>query len=140
MNDPDAAYCELDGTPLAGPVAPPPMAPIATGALVMPDQTEITLPQTTKVFGRNDFVRYAKSSEDAKQISRAHFTITQENGEFYLHDGGPDPHNAQAWKSSINQSRINGVALSPGAKQKLNNNDTIDVAQLGYLTITFKCR
>jgi predicted component of type VI protein secretion system len=103
----------------------------------MPDQSEVTLPQT-RVFGRSDLIRYLKP-ENAKEVSRAHFTIVQEGGAFYLQDGGPDPQNLQAWKPSINRTSVNGLLLEPGGKRKLNTNDVIDVSQLG-LNLTFKTR
>ena len=77
--------------------------------------------------------------ENAKEVSRAHFTIVQESGEFYLQDGGPDPKNRQAWKRSVNGTSVNGALLEPSAKQKLNTNDVIDVSQLG-INLTFKTR
>jgi predicted component of type VI protein secretion system len=90
------------------------------------------------VFGRRDLMRYLKS-ENTKEVSRAHFTIMQEGGAFYLRDGGPDPKNPQVWKPSVNRTSINGTILQPGTKQKLNTNDVIDVSQLG-LNLTFKTR
>lgn len=148
MNDPGSFFCELDGTPLSSVTVPPtPSAFEATipppivgpvGVLVMPDQSETTLPQTSRVFGRSDLIKYLKP-ENAKEVSRAHFTIMQESGSFYLKDGGPDPKDPQAWKPSINRTSINGVLLDPGAKQKLNTNDVIDISQLG-LNLTFKAR
>ncbi len=102
----------------------------------MPDQSNMPLPATTRVFGRTDFLRYIKP-ENAKEISRVHFTVTQENGVFYVQDGGPDPNNPQAWKGSVNKTSVNGVLLQSGVKQRLNPNDVIDVAQLG-LNLVFK--
>jgi pSer/pThr/pTyr-binding forkhead associated (FHA) protein len=143
MNEPDASFCEIDGTPLSRvypspPSAPPSPMPISgsIGVFVMPDQTEVTLPQTTRVFGRSDLIRFLKP-ENVKEVSRAHFTITQESGSFYIQDGGPDANNPQAWKASINHTSVNGVVLQPGAKHRLNNNDVIDVSQLG-INLTFK--
>jgi len=104
----------------------------------MPDQTEVALPQTTRVFGRSDLIRYLKP-ETAKEVSRAHFTIAPESGSYYIQDGGPDSNDPQTWKASINHTSVNGVVLQPGAKQKLNSNDVIDVAQLG-INLTFKVR
>jgi len=142
MNESDAFFCEGDGTPLqrAGAAVFPAggVAPIANGVVVMPDQSELPLPATTRVFGRTDFLRYIKP-ENAKEISRAHFTVTQENGVFYVQDGGPDPKNQQAWKTSVNRTSVNGVLLQPGVKQRLNSNDVIDVAQLG-LNLVFKMK
>jgi hypothetical protein len=132
INEPDALFCERDGTPLSAPL------PGAQGVLVMPDQSEITLPQTGRTLGRSDLLKYAKP-ENTKEISRGHFTITQEQGAFYVQDGGPDPANPNAWKPSKNGTAVNGVVLGPASKQKLNPNDVIDVAQLG-LNMTFKSR
>lgn len=108
------------------------------GFLVMPDQSETPLPATTRVFGRTDFLHHVKP-ENMKEISRTHFTVTQENGAFYIQDGGQDPSNPSAWKASVNKTSVNGIILQPGAKQKLNSNDVIDVAQLG-LNLVFKTR
>lgn len=109
-----------------------------SGMFVMPDQSEMPLPATTRVFGRTDFLRYIKP-ENAKEISRVHFTVTQENGVFYVQDGGHDPNNPVAWKGSVNKTTVNGVILQPGVKQRLNPNDVLDVAQLG-LNLVFKNR
>jgi hypothetical protein len=134
MNESDASFCERDGTPLGrgGPGTG------VSGLLVMPDKSETPLPATTRVFGRTDFIRHIKP-DNAKEISRAHFTITQESGVFYIQDGGQDPTNPSAWKPSVNKTSVNGVMLQPNAKQRLNPNDVIDVAQLG-LNIVFKTR
>lgn len=144
MNEPDSSFCEIDGTPLSrAPIQAPgqviaQVAPIGpAGILVMPDKSELTLPQTSRVFGRSDLLKYLKA-ENAKEVSRAHFTITQESGAFYIQDGGADP-NTQAWKPSINHTSVNGALLQPGSKQKLNSNDVIDVSQLG-LNLVFKTR
>lgn len=144
MNEPDASFCEIDGTPLSRAPMQPAGQPIAqvvpigpVGLLVMPDKSELTLPQTNRVFGRSDLLKYLKA-ENAKEVSRVHFTITQENGVFYVQDGGADP-NTQAWKPSVNHTSVNGALLQPGSKQKLNSNDVIDVSQLG-LNLVFKTR
>jgi FHA domain len=137
MNEQDASFCERDGTPLGrGGVPPVPTPGPLVAFLLMPDQSQMPLPATTRVFGRTDFVRYVKP-ENAKEISRGHFTVTQANGVFFIQDGGQDPKDPSAWKSSINRTSVNGVILQPGAKQKLNLNDVIDVAQLG-LNLVFK--
>jgi len=118
-----------------------PVAPTMSqviGVVTMPDQSELQLPATTRVFGRTDFLRYIKP-DNAKEISRAHFTVTQENGVFYVQDGGPDPKNQQVWKTSVNRTTVNGVLLQPGVRQQLNSNDVIDVAQLG-LNLVFKIK
>lgn len=104
----------------------------------MPDRSEVTIQQTRRVLGRKDLNKFLKP-ENAKEVSRVHFTIVQENGEFYLQDGGPDPKNRQAWKRSVNGTSVNGALLEPSAKQKLNTNDVIDVSQLG-INLTFKTR
>lgn len=137
MNEPDSVFCEQDGTSLQGASAPIQQAvPTVEAALVMPDQSEVRLAQTSRVFGRSDFIRHLKP-ENAKEVSRGHFTITQENGVFFLQDGGADPNSPNAWKPSVNRTSINGVVLEPGGKRKLSNNDVIDVASLG-LNLTFK--
>jgi hypothetical protein len=135
MNEHDASFCERDGTPLGRSGGIPPPGPLIA-FLVMPDQSQMPLPATTRVFRRGDFVRYVKE-ENAKEISREHFTVTQENGVFYIRDGAQDPKDPSAWKPSVNRTSVNGVILQPGAKQKLNPNDVIDVAQLG-LNLIFR--
>ena len=77
--------------------------------------------------------------DNVKEVSRAHFTITQEGGAFYIKDGGPDPNNPNGWKPSVNRTILNGTALDAGEKRKLKDNDVIDVASLG-LNMTFKTR
>lgn len=142
MNESGSFFCERDGTPLSAATAPPITKSIPVsgpvGVLVMPDQSEVTIQQTSRVFGRRDLNMFLKP-ENAKEVSRVHFTIVMENEEFYLQDGGPDPKNHQAWKRSINGTSVNGALLEPSAKQKLNTNDVIDVSQLG-VNLTFKTR
>jgi pSer/pThr/pTyr-binding forkhead associated (FHA) protein len=142
MNELDSFFCELDGTPLSVATKPPITGPLPVsgpvGVLVMPDQSEVAIQQTRRVFGRKDLNKFLKP-ENVKEVSRVHFTIVQENGEFYLQDGGPDPKNRQAWKRSVNGTSVNGAILEPSAKQKLNINDVIDVSQLG-INLTFKTR
>lgn len=140
VNEADASFCEMDGTRLSSVPVPStsPSSPVIVrpaGVLVMPDQSEVTLPQT-RLFGRRNLAKYLKP-ENVKHVSRAQFTIEQENGAFYLRDGGPDRRHPQGWKSSVNRTSVNGTLLEPGAKQKLNMNDVIDVSQLG-LNLTFK--
>lgn len=145
MNEPDSSFCEQDGTPLQGaagmqpaatPVAVP--APQVSGVLVMPDKSEVQLSQANRVFGRSDFMRQL-TSENVKEVSRAHFTITNESGVFYIQDGGPDPNNPAGWKPSVNRTILNGMPLDAGEKRRLTNDDVIDVASLG-LNLTFKTR
>jgi hypothetical protein len=148
----DESFRELGGTP---PSRTPTQGPIVPRAvLVMPDQSEITLPQVRRVLGRNDLIKYLKP-ENSNRVSNAHFTITRENNVFYLQDGGPDPENftiteengtyyvqndgpnPQGWRPSVYGTKVNGVLLQPGAKQKLNHNDVIEVSRLA-LNLTFK--
>jgi len=148
-NEPDALFCERDGTPLkpAAPTAAPtpvPAAveapqplPSANGYLILPDQTELMLSQASRTFGRSDLIRFLKE-EHAQEVSRAHFTIMLENGKYYLQDGGPDPNNPQAWKPSVNHTSLNGTVLQPDEKTPLKANDIIDVA--GLVQLTFKTR
>jgi len=131
MNEPDAIYCENDGAPLRGP------PPSPQGVLIMPDQTEMPLSQARITLGRSNLVRYLRP-EQATEVSRAHFTITQDGGAYYLQDGGPDPSNPQVWKPSVNQTRLNGMPLQPGEKKPLKSNDIIDVA--GIVQLTFRSR
>jgi hypothetical protein len=135
MNEADSLFCELDGAPLfkvhstRGPQIP-------GGVLIMPDQSEITMPRTIRVFGRRDLIKFLKP-ENSKKISHAHFTIIRENGVFYLREGAPDRENPKEWRPSANEISINGAVLEPGTKHKLNPADVIDVEQLG-LNLTFK--
>jgi len=145
MNESDSSFCERDGTSLqqGGAVVPGP-APVvvppqqANAVLVMPDKSEIRLSQARRVFGRSDFIRQLKP-ENVKEVSRAHFTITQEGGAFYVQDGGPDPNNPNGWKPSVNRTILNGVGLDAGEKRRLNDNDVIDVASIG-LNMIFQNR
>jgi hypothetical protein len=102
----------------------------------MPDQSEITMSRTTRVFGRRDLIKFLKP-ESSKEVSRAHFTIMHEDGAFYLREGAPDRKNPKEWRPSANEISINEVVLNPGTKHKLNPADVIDVEQLG-LNLTFK--
>lgn len=134
MNEPDAIYCEVDGTPLKAAPTPPPSPPV----LVLPDQTEITIAQARRTIGRGDLVRYVSPPDRATEIGRAHFTITQDNGVFFLQDGGPDPSNPQAWKASLNKTYLNDEELHEAEKRQLKTGDVIDVARL--VRMTFKTR
>jgi hypothetical protein len=139
LNEPDAIYCEIDGTPLkAAPTPPPPPPPQAVGVLVLPDQTEISIAQARRTVGRADVVRYISPADRATEVGRAHFTITQENGIFYLQDGGPDPANPQTWKPSLNKTYLNDEELREAEKRQLKAGDVIDVARL--VRMTFKTR
>jgi hypothetical protein len=109
---------------------------IPGGVLIMPDQSEITMSRTTRVFGRRDLIKFLKP-ESSKEVSRAHFTIMHEDGAFYLREGAPDRKNPKEWRPSANEISINEVVLNPGTKHKLNPADVIDVEQLG-LNLTFK--
>jgi len=149
---PDASFRGLSGTPPSH--APPQRSIVPRAVLVMPDQTEISISGMRRVFGRNDLMKYLKP-ENVNTISNAQFTITWENNDFYLRDGGPDPENftiveengiyyvqddksnPQAWRPSVYGTIVNGVLLQPGAKKELNHNDVIDVSRL-VLNLTFK--
>jgi pSer/pThr/pTyr-binding forkhead associated (FHA) protein len=139
MNEPDALYCEVDGAPLrAG--APSQIAATGGGGLgflIMPDHNELSLSQATRTVGRADLVKFVKQ-EQTTEIGRAHLTLSQENGVYYLQDGGPDPSNPQAWKPSVNKTYLNGEMLQPGEKRPLKPNDVISVA--GLVNLTFKTR
>jgi hypothetical protein len=135
LNEPDAIYCEVDGSALKA--APPPPPPSA-GILVLPDQSEVQLSQSRRTFGRADFIRFLKPGQDPLEVSRAHFTISQDGGVCYIEDGGPDPANPQTWKQSQNQTFVNLAALQPGERKPLKPNDAIDVAHL--VTLTFRTR
>lgn len=102
----------------------------------MPDQSEISMSRTIRVFGRRDLIKFLKP-ESMKQISRAHFTIMHEDGAFYLREGAPDRKKSQVWRPSANRISINGVVLGPGTKHKLRTADVIDIEKLG-LNLTFK--
>lgn len=144
MNEADAIYCEKDGTPLrAGAeqpqpsVSPPgPMAE-ANCVFILPDQSELSLTGPSRTFGRSDLIRFLREGE-ATEVSRSHFTVTEENGVYYVEDGGPDPNNPQAWKPSVNRTLLNGVALQPNEKKQLNEGDVLDIA--GLVRLTFRLR
>jgi len=144
MNDADSSFCERDGVALqqasagvqpAQVTIPPPQI---GGVLIMPDKTEIPVSQTSRVFGRSDFLKQLKP-ENVKEVSRAHFTITQDLGAFYIQDGGPDPSSPGGWRPSLNRTIINGTPLDASEKRKLQNDDVIDVASVG-LNMVFKTR
>jgi len=141
VNEPDSLFCEQDGTRLqqgGATGAVPVTEQQLSGVLVMPDHSEIQLSHASRVFGRSDFMRQLKP-ENVKEVSRVHFTITQEAGAYYVQDGGPDPNNPNGWKPSINRTILNGVSLDAGEKRRLSDKDVIDVASLG-LNMTFKTK
>ncbi len=153
MNEPDAIFCERDGTPLKAappqptvpyqpPVypPPPPPPPVPAGpieAIVLPDNTEIIVTKPRRTFGRMDFVRCVPQDK-INEISRGQFTIISDSGGLYIEDGSPDPANPQAWKQSANGTSLNSVPLQARVRQLLKPNDRINVA--GLFDVVFRTR
>ena len=139
-NPPGSAFCDNCGAALQAasapaPVVPPmsfpttpvqppqPVIPTIQKVLVLPDGTELPV-DAKKSFGRVDF---AKQAADPMWVSRKHFTVFEENGEFYIQDDG-----------SANGTKLNGKEIRQAGKQQLKNGDEIVVGDA--LKVIFKTK
>ena len=140
VNPPGSAFCDncgaaLQSAPAPAPVAPPvqfpttpappapPVIPKIQKVLVLPDGAELAL-DAKKTFGRVDFARQAS---DPMWVSRAHFTIFEENGENFIQDDG-----------SSNGTKLNGKEIKQTGKQQLKSGDEIIVGDA--LKVIFKTK
>jgi pSer/pThr/pTyr-binding forkhead associated (FHA) protein len=85
---------------------------------------EISLDASGQSLGRSDLHGLARPDK-ADLLSRRHFSLSYENGDYYIEDRG-----------STNGTRLNGSDVRGKGKQLLKDGDRIELA--GALTITFK--
>jgi hypothetical protein len=105
----------------------PGTTPIDTAGVarfVTADGRQIAIPDKGGVMGRNE-LRLFVDSDKTSQISREHFKIYCEKGNYYIEDS-----------SSINGTRVNGSRITGKGRYLLNDGDVIAVADI--LSLTFK--
>ena len=95
----------------------------AVAKLVLPDGSHIRLSRGSKVIGRGDLAR-TLSLDDLALISRRHFQVKADDGQFYIEDLG-----------SANGTRLNGNDISGRGPVNLNDDDTIEPA--GAISLKF---
>lgn len=127
MNPVGTTFCidcgaDLSEAPSPAGAAQP--APAARGKLILSNNSEIVLADTTRTIGRGDLDRVV-SSDDLKYISREHLRIDFENGAYYVED-----------HSSANGTKLNGTEIRGKGKQELKDGDRIEVA--GVATLSFR--
>lgn len=92
--------------------------------LVLPDGGEILLAGNARSFGRHDF-ESSMLPENAIYISRQHFNIWYENGQYYIED-----------RSSTNGTKLNDKEIKGTGRHALSDGDVIELA--GKLSIAFR--
>ena len=114
-----AATLAATGTPMTTPLAARPSAKFTSEG-----GKEISLNAAGQSLGRSDLHGLAAPGK-ADLLSRQHFSLSYENGDYYIEDRG-----------STNGTRLNGSDIRGKGKQLLKDGDKIDLA--GALTINFK--
>ena len=114
-----AATSPASGIPMTTPLAAGPAARFTSEG-----GREISLNAAGQSVGRTDLHGLAGSGK-ADLISRQHFSLSHENGDYYIEDRG-----------STNGTRLNGSEIRGKGRQLLKDGDKIDLA--GALTITYK--
>lgn len=108
------------------------------GYLVFPDGTEQPVSPSQWLIGRADLAKYLADPEKANEISRGHFTISQEGEGFFIEDGKTmvqdKPSSNKTWLVR-GGSRI--LVTSTG-RHDLQDADEIDVAELVRLQFVMK--
>jgi hypothetical protein len=125
VNPAGTAFCVECGAELSGqvPTGHIPASPLlASGRLILPDKSEISLPEGAKTIGRGDLDR-AIGGEELTYISREHILVTFENGEYYVED-----------RNSANSTNLNGIEIKGKGKHLLKDGDLIEVANVAKLT------
>jgi hypothetical protein len=104
----------------------PGTTPLDTGVarFVTADGRQIAIPGKGGVMGRNE-LRSFIDPDKTSQISRQHFRIYCEKGNYYIEDS-----------SSVNGTRVNGSRITGKGRYLLNDGDVIDIADV--LSLTFK--
>ena len=114
-----AATLPASGIPMTTPLAAGPSAKFTSEG-----GKEISLNAAGQSLGRSDLHGLAAPGK-ADLLSRQHFSLIHENGDYYIEDRG-----------STNGTRLNGSDIRGKGRQLLKDGDKIDLA--GALNITFK--
>ena len=114
-----AATLPASGIPMTTPLAAGPSAKFTSEG-----GKEISFNAAGQSLGRSDLHGLAGPGK-ADLLSRQHFSLSHENGDYYIEDRG-----------STNGTRLNGSDIRGKGKHMLKDGDKIDLA--GALTITFK--
>jgi hypothetical protein len=114
-----AATLPASGIPMTTPLTAGPSAKFTSEG-----GKDISLNAAGQSLGRSDLHGLA-APDKADLLSRKHFSLSCENGDYYIEDQG-----------STNGTRLNGSDIRGKGKQLLKDGDKIDLA--GVLTITFK--
>jgi hypothetical protein len=101
-----------------------PLDTAGVARFVTADGKQIAIPGKGGVMGRNE-LRSFIDSDKTSQISRQHFRIYCEKGNYYIEDS-----------SSVNGTRVNGSRITGKGRYLLNDGDVIDIADV--LSLTFK--
>ncbi len=102
----------------AGPAVPTAAVPstVVGARMVLPNGMELRLDNKQRTIGRGDLAR-ALDLDELALISRRHFEVKLEDGQFYIEDLG-----------SANGTRVNGEDIKGKGAIHLNNNDVIELA------------
>ena len=114
-----AATLAASGIPMTTPLAAGPSAKFSAE-----DGKQISLNAAGQPLGRSDLHSLAMHGK-ADLLSRKHFSLSYENGDYYIEDRG-----------STNGTKLNGSDIRGKGKQPLKDGDKIELA--GALAITFK--
>jgi len=101
-------------------------ADVISARIVLPNGMEISLAGGSTVIGRGDLAR-ALSPDELGLVSRKHFEIKSEDGQFYIED-----------MESANGTMLNGEDISGKGPVSLNDDDVIEPAgaiQLKFLLL-----
>jgi len=93
-------------------------APPVRARLILPDNREISMAVRARWIGRDD-LNGVVSEHSVIYISRRHFIIRFENGQYYIED-----------LDSTNGTRLNGAEIKGKGKFALANGDLIEVAEV----------
>ena len=122
------AFCYYCGAPLGDwqktgpePRTAPPAIP-GRAKLKLPDNREIALSIRAQWIGRED-LNGIVSENSLKYVSRQHFVIRFEHGQYCVEDPG-----------STNGTRLNGSEINGKGKFELYNGDLIEVADVAVFS------
>ncbi len=111
-----AATLPATGTPHTTPIG------AGTARLVSAGGGELSIRGGAMPLGRSD-LRSLTTADKSDLISRKHFTMEYENGDYYIEDS-----------NSTNGTRLNGESIRGKGKQLLRNGDNIEIADAVKLT------
>lgn len=101
-----------------------PLDAVSGAKFVTPDGRQVPLSGSGGMIGRNDF-RSCIMPDKAGQVSRDHFRIYCEKGDYYIED-----------VNSMNGTRLNGSRITGKGRFQLKEGDVIELADV--LSLTFK--